>query len=197
MLSHPIVPLSLSIVYLLQQQHQPAGNDRSMMPQIVDVDIEACNGVVHAVNQVMLPFLLSDMPSEATSSSVPSDMPSLMPSTSPSSVPSDMPSLMPSTSPSVDTNSTDCMSITEIACSTADTSTLCGLLGQYDLDGALDEEGAVWTVFAPVNTGFDAVSSVLPTLTPDQVTDILLFHAVADVEVISTDLVCGDVSFSG
>jgi uncharacterized surface protein with fasciclin (FAS1) repeats len=32
-----------------------AGNSREKMPNIVTADIEACNGVVHVVNQVMLP----------------------------------------------------------------------------------------------------------------------------------------------
>ncbi|GAX24129.1 hypothetical protein FisN_9Hh382 [Fistulifera solaris] len=32
-----------------------AGNPRSDMPAIVDVDIEACNGYIHVISEVMLP----------------------------------------------------------------------------------------------------------------------------------------------
>jgi len=32
-----------------------AGNSRDKMPEIIGVDIEACNGVVHVVSEVMLP----------------------------------------------------------------------------------------------------------------------------------------------
>ena len=32
-----------------------AGNSRDAMPEIVTADVEACNGVIHVVSQVMLP----------------------------------------------------------------------------------------------------------------------------------------------
>jgi uncharacterized surface protein with fasciclin (FAS1) repeats len=32
-----------------------AGNPRSKMPEIITADIEACNGVIHVVSEVMLP----------------------------------------------------------------------------------------------------------------------------------------------
>lgn len=34
-----------------------SGNPRNDMPQIIDTDIEACNGVIHIVNRIMLPPL--------------------------------------------------------------------------------------------------------------------------------------------
>ena len=36
-----------------------AGNSRRSMPQIVDADNEACNGVVHDVDGVLIPFFLA------------------------------------------------------------------------------------------------------------------------------------------
>ena len=32
-----------------------AGNSRSKMPEIIATDIEACNGIIHVVSEVMLP----------------------------------------------------------------------------------------------------------------------------------------------
>jgi len=41
-----------------------AGNPRSNMPEIIATDIEACNGVVHVVSEVMLPPPSADSPDE-------------------------------------------------------------------------------------------------------------------------------------
>ena len=46
------------------------------------------------------------------------------------------------------------------------------------------------TIFAPTDAAFEDIATVLPTLTEDQVEDILLYHA-AGARVFSTDLVDG------
>jgi uncharacterized surface protein with fasciclin (FAS1) repeats len=155
-----------------------AGNPRDTMPQIVDTDIEACNGVVHVVNQVMLPIELGlDPPTDVDTSS-------------PVEVISSFPSGVPTSLPSYGDNET-CTTIVGIACETPATTTLCELIDQYGLDDALSD--GIWTVFAPTNDAFAAIASVIPTLSSDQITDILLFHGVRDKEILSTDLVCKDV----
>mmetsp|Transcript_20842 Transcript_20842/g.49487 ORF Transcript_20842/g.49487 Transcript_20842/m.49487 type:complete len:442 (+) Transcript_20842:763-2088(+) len=164
------------------------GNPRTDMPQILAVDITSCNGVVHVVSEVMLPFVVEVMPSEMPVASPPvTDPPVDVPVETPSSsFPSDLPSLSPSVS-----GDDACATISRIACETDATSTLCELIQQYGLDAALSE--GLWTVFAPTNDAFSAVSSVIPTLTPDQITDILLFHAVPEEELLSSDLECSQL----
>lgn len=57
------------------------------------------------------------------------------------------------------------------------------------LDEALADPEASLTVFAPNNAAFEAIADILPTLSPEQVGFVLLYHAVDGV-VFSTDLVC-------
>merc|ERR1712018_535722 len=44
------------------------------------------------------------------------------------------------------------------------------------------------TLFAPIDDAFEAISSILPTLTVDQVKSVLLYHVVAGEAVFSDDL---------
>ena len=76
----------------------------------------------------------------------------------------------------------------EIACSRDDFRTLCELAQIFQLDD--DLSGGTWTVFAPNNAAFAAIADTLATLDPDGVLDVLLFHAVAETAIVSTDLVC-------
>jgi transforming growth factor-beta-induced protein len=48
------------------------------------------------------------------------------------------------------------------------------------------------TIFAPTDAAFEAIADVIPTLTVDQITSILQYHAVG-ARVFSTDLVDGQV----
>ncbi|KAG7366552.1 beta-Ig-H3/fasciclin [Nitzschia inconspicua] len=79
-----------------------------------------------------------------------------------------------------------CLTITETVCSLSDFSTACQLLGVFGLEEALN--GGTWTVFAPTNAAFAAISDVIAGLEPDVILDILLFHAVPDQTIMSTDL---------
>lgn len=45
-----------------------------------------------------------------------------------------------------------------------------------------------YTVFAPVNSGFDAISDVIATLTSDQIASVLTYHVISGANVLSTDL---------
>ena len=45
-----------------------------------------------------------------------------------------------------------------------------------------------YTVFAPVNSGFDAIADVVATLTADQLASVLTYHVVSGANVLSTDL---------
>lgn len=65
---------------------------------------------------------------------------------------------------------------------------MCELVQAFELDEALS--GGTWTVFAPTNDAFAAIADVIATLDPETILDIVLFHAVPEAAVFSTDLVC-------
>lgn len=60
-----------------------------------------------------------------------------------------------------------------------------------DLVNVLKGDGP-FTVFAPVNSAFDAISGVVATLTPDQLSSVLTYHVVAGA-VHASDLSNGQV----
>jgi len=66
-------------------------------------------------------------------------------------------------------------SVAELATKEADLSTVLKLVVDAGLAGALDEkfEGSV---FLPTNAAFEKIKDVVPTLTPEQVKAILLYH---------------------
>jgi uncharacterized surface protein with fasciclin (FAS1) repeats len=76
----------------------------------------------------------------------------------------------------------------ETACSLPDFTTLCQLLGVFELEETLSD--GTWTVFAPTNDAFAAVSDVVAGLDPAVILDVLLFHAVPDQVIMSSDFVC-------
>lgn len=80
------------------------------------------------------------------------------------------------------------LSTAETACSLADFTTLCQLIGVFELEDTLSE--GTWTVFAPTNEAFAAIADVVAALEPEVILDILLFHAVPDQALTSSDLVC-------
>jgi transforming growth factor-beta-induced protein len=50
-----------------------------------------------------------------------------------------------------------------------------------------------FTVFAPVNSAFEDIATVVAGLTPAELRDVLLYHVVGGVNVLSTDLSDGQV----
>ncbi|RZU00752.1 fasciclin domain-containing protein [Rivibacter subsaxonicus] len=58
-----------------------------------------------------------------------------------------------------------------------------------DLAGALSGAGPL-TVFAPVDTAFDAIASVVPTLSKEQLTTVLTYHVVG-AKVLAADIPFG------
>merc|ERR1712151_73588 len=79
--------------------------------------------------------------------------------------------------------------IVEVASGVEDLSTLVQLLGAYpDLVEVLqsDNMGTGFTVFAPTNAAFEAISDVVGTLTEEEVRDVLLYHVVPAVAYSSS-----------
>ena len=77
--------------------------------------------------------------------------------------------------------------IVEIATITPELSTLVGALEATELDDALAGDGP-FTVFAPLNSAFDAISEVVADLSLSELTDVLLFHVTPDA-VFADELV--------
>lgn len=100
-------------------------------------DVEAENGVIHAVDQVLLPDAFGN--------------------------------------------------VVDNAVKRYDLTTLVDLVTQQNLAGTLADEEASYTVFAPTNAAFEAISETLETLTDEQVTNTLLYH-VLGAAVESGDL---------
>lgn len=55
------------------------------------------------------------------------------------------------------------------------------------LVGVLQGDGP-FTVFAPINSGFDAIADVVATLNGDQLASVLTYHVVSGANVLSTEL---------
>jgi transforming growth factor-beta-induced protein len=88
----------------------------------------------------------------------------------------------------LDPNAAD-LTIAEIAACDDAFSSLVGALTDADLvDTFADPAAGPFTVFAPTNDAFDAISSVLPTLTDDEILEILQLHVI-DGAVSSTDAI--------
>lgn len=65
-------------------------------------------------------------------------------------------------------------------------STLVGALGTAGLADDLSADGP-FTVFAPTNAAFEAISTVVAGLTPEQLTTVLTYHVISG-QVLSSDL---------
>jgi transforming growth factor-beta-induced protein len=99
-------------------------------------------------------------------------------------------------------------SIAALASATADLSTLVAALGAADLVGAVTDESATLTVFAPLNSAFDAIADIVGFLlidtgyTKDLLKQLLLFHVLpkkatkADLEAVSTETTLSGVSLA-
>ena len=76
----------------------------------------------------------------------------------------------------------------DIICFDVDFSYLCDLItANVDvLEAATNEE---WTLFAPPNSAFDAISGPLATLSGNDLVRVILFHGVVEAD----DLECGEL----
>merc|ERR1712238_306667 len=79
------------------------------------------------------------------------------------------------------------MTIVETAQAVPELSSLVGALVEADLVDALSGPGP-FTVFAPTNAAFDAISSVVAGLTKEQLAMVLEYHVVSGAAVMAGDL---------
>lgn len=106
---------------------------------VVAADIEAVNGIIHVIDEVLIPNEL--------------------------------------------------LNIVQIAQKNYELTTLVDLVIQQQLVDALTDDGP-FTIFAPINAAFAAISDDLQSLTSDEVTDVLTYHVVAD-RIDSADIPSG------
>jgi len=139
-----------------------SGNSVEYLPEVVEVDIETCNGVIHVVNQVML----FDYPEEL-------------------GIPLKDSTVAPR-------NPVSCQTIDRLVCENPDFSILCDNLNRTGLSNALTT--GTWTLFAPNNEAFLKLPpnyvKTLNTDDGDVLTQLLLFHAVAEQALYKDDLPC-------
>lgn len=106
---------------------------------VVTANLEATNGIIHAVDQVLMPNNL--------------------------------------------------LNVVEIAQKRYDLTTLVDLVVQQDLAGILSGDGP-FTIFAPNNEAFDAISGDLAGLNSEEVTEVLTYHVIGD-EILSSEIADG------
>jgi len=64
----------------------------------------------------------------------------------------------------------------ELAQSDSDFSTLVGIIQDLGLESTLADADANLTVFAPTNSAFDAISGIIPSLSDDDLAEIVTYH---------------------
>eukprot|EP00537_Pseudo-nitzschia_pungens_P009381 CAMPEP_0172379388 /NCGR_PEP_ID=MMETSP1060-20121228/69907_1 /TAXON_ID=37318 /ORGANISM="Pseudo-nitzschia pungens, Strain cf. cingulata" /LENGTH=698 /DNA_ID=CAMNT_0013107129 /DNA_START=102 /DNA_END=2198 /DNA_ORIENTATION=+ len=94
----------------------------------------------------------------------------------------------------------NCTSIIDIICDNDNlsTDTLCQAIKLAGLEDDFDTE--TWTLFAPINTAFDALPEIVVSELLDgddtrPLTDLIAFHTVPEQTIVSTDLKCDSRSF--
>jgi len=163
-----------------------AGNSDEQRPEIIELDIESCNGVMHVVTEVMLfklPQKLGVPPRTATFAPAATTG---KPTPAPTTAPETAPPTAPETEPPV-----PCKNIDELVCEAPDFSILCGTLEVTGVGESL--KSGTWTLFAPNNEAFlklppDYVDVV--TSNNEQLKKLLLFHAVPGTALYAEDLPC-------
>jgi len=146
-------------------------NTKEAMPEIVAADIEACNGVVHVVDEVMIPkakaIAICDGDVAVDTYEGPRN---------------------PGAPPTKD----ECSSIADIACADEKFTVLCDLVVEFELVEELS--GGTWTVFAPTDEAFLAIEDVIPDLTVAQIGEVVKFHAIPERAVMFEDLPCKELT---
>ena len=138
-------------------------NSPDALPQIIARDGEACNGIIHAIDQVLLPSL--DTPIDPTPA--------------------------PSDGNETEVPET-CESIANIICDLEEFKILCALVEEAELLDDLSGD-AIFTVFAPIDSAFENLPFELANTVTTQAAVLeflLLSHAVSG-ELFTSDLQCG------
>jgi len=82
-----------------------------------------------------------------------------------------------------------CQSLMDVVCESGSFTLFCDALKDADIDMKQFEEKS-WTFFIPNDEAFGHIGSVLEPLSKEQLTNIVMFHVVADQILMSDDLEC-------
>jgi uncharacterized surface protein with fasciclin (FAS1) repeats len=190
-----------------------AGNSNQEKPEIVKVDIEACNGIVHVVDRVILPKNLPG--SKPVKKPTAPSKPTLHPTErAPTRYPTPYPVPRPEPEPEPyypepkdnyyepehpdDHNDRHqrgrgfpCVSVGDLICQTGGLNLLCEA---YHITGLFDslQVGFEWTVFAPTNEAIESLINSVPkgTLNADNMADLLLFQMIETSVIEISDMRC-------
>jgi len=147
------------------------GNLGDELPKIIDADIVTCNGIIHAINEVILPATGSlDYEENKENPVVGEDI----------------------------VLSETCQTVDALLCSNDDLSMMCQLIttGTQDDDTTLSQlfeslNIDVFTMFMPNNeAAFGALSLGLDTSDSNAILDVLWYHVVPNVTLFAKDLEC-------
>lgn len=156
-------------------------NSREQMPEIVMADMEACNGVVHMVSEVMIPkekYIAECEDEDETEVEVETPARNPVPEKDTSTV-------------SNDVSEAECKTVAEYLCSDSDFSVICDLINEFQFYTLLSDCTSEWTVFAPTDEAFATFEEkVMVDLTAENLLDVLSFHAVQNSKLSYDDLLC-------
>lgn len=144
------------------------GNSDDERPEVIEVDIETCNGVMHVISEVMLFDYIEEIgipPKDATFGPMATAGPSKAP------IP--------------------CLTVDQVVCEDPDFSILCGSLEITGLAELL--KTGTWTMFAPNNEAFLKLPPAyvqLVTSDDDALSRLLLLHVAKDQVLYKDDLPC-------
>ena len=176
--------LAIAPVAFASRLGDPSSSRRQQEKVVKGIDSNAAEDVVfwgrYLQNSVSMPVDPTPAPAPIVPVPTPTSAP-VVPPVAP--VPTQATTVPPTSGPP------SCVTIYDIACSQSDFSTLCSLLNSTGLGEAVDDPTATFTVFAPTNEAFDAISSIIPTLSEQDIVFVLLYH-LTNGEILAGDLVC-------
>ena len=143
-------------------------NPPDALPQIIARDGVACNGIIHAVDQVLLPSLESPVD------------------------PTPAPTVIDESEAPTVGNETECETLVDVICDLPQFEILCALVGDAGLVDALSGEDD-FTIFAPVNSAFEGLPEDLAesVITDAELLEFVLLSHAYSGELFSFDLTCG------
>ena len=145
------------------------GNSPNALPRIIGQDVTACNGIIHAIDQVLLQSVTFS-PTQAPNSST-----------------------IKPTPPLTSSPSNSCQTIAEVICFLPEFELLCALAGDADLISVFKDLEEKYTIFAPTNKAFESLPEEFASAVisdSEFLRNILLSHAIGG-EIFSNQLECG------
>ena len=156
-----------------------AKNPDRNKPEIILFNVKACNGIVHVVDEVILPMYVTQSTVWILFTAARWGLPNvLFFNWSDLYIPEHKPS---------------CSTIAEIACGSNDFDVLCEAMKHTELTEALTDGS--WTVFAPTDNAFHELLNAqhlhsIKDISKETLKEVLLYHTITNEELKFHDLQC-------